>query len=335
MDHATQAMHPAPETVHFAGSRLRILVPGETADGVFSLIEVTKPAGSRTPPHLHADEDEAVYVLDGELTVEAGGHTVTLAAGGVATLPREAAHRLSNAGAGAARYLLLCTPAGFDAYARDAGIAATDPLAPAAPPTEPDIARMRALAPDFNITMLTEADLAAPGAPPVQMAPERLTGPSDLDAVRVEVVGETGVAETDPCLTRAAMPPGSFVGLHAHGHREVIYVAAGRLEVALAPRGADDWRVLEAGEAVNIAPDVPHALRNVSDATATAVMVWDRRAVQFFRDMAADVAGTPPGSQAAAARMAQQAATEARYGYRVGSAEENAAIGLRLGGPSE
>src|ERR1700754_3843878 len=41
--------------------------PPEPTAGAFALVEASVPPGGGPPPHLHTREDEAFYLLDGEL----------------------------------------------------------------------------------------------------------------------------------------------------------------------------------------------------------------------------------------------------------------------------
>jgi quercetin dioxygenase-like cupin family protein len=102
-----------------AGARLNVLgVPhrymakgAETAGG-FSLWESVYPPGAATPPHTHAHEDEAFYVLDGELLIEVDGAPAPrrVAPGGFFFGARGRRHVIRNAGSRPARVLVLCAP---------------------------------------------------------------------------------------------------------------------------------------------------------------------------------------------------------------------------------
>jgi quercetin dioxygenase-like cupin family protein len=99
-----------------AGFDTTVLLFGERSDGRISIVENVLPPHWQGPPlHVH-DFDEAFYVLEGELTFQladerltAGPGTLAFAAGGVP-------HTLANLAGRQARYLLTCTPAGFERY---------------------------------------------------------------------------------------------------------------------------------------------------------------------------------------------------------------------------
>jgi mannose-6-phosphate isomerase-like protein (cupin superfamily) len=62
------------------------------------------------PLHLHRNDDEGWYVLEGKLGVRVGGDVVEARAGSGVLVPRRTAHTYWNAGAGLLRYLLVMTP---------------------------------------------------------------------------------------------------------------------------------------------------------------------------------------------------------------------------------
>ena len=62
------------------------------------------------PLHLHRNDDEAWYVLEGALCVRRGDEVVEVRAGSGVLVPRGTAHTYWNPGTGLCRYLLLMTP---------------------------------------------------------------------------------------------------------------------------------------------------------------------------------------------------------------------------------
>jgi quercetin dioxygenase-like cupin family protein len=71
-------------------------------------------AGRAVEPHAHADEDDAFYVLEGELVFEVGGEEVVAPAGTFVLVPPGVEHGFRNAGLEPARILNIHAPAGFD-----------------------------------------------------------------------------------------------------------------------------------------------------------------------------------------------------------------------------
>lgn len=94
------------------GTVLTFIVTGKDTGGAFFMVEISVAPGGGTPPHIHHREDESFRMLEGTLTIQVGGDTITASAGDFAFLPREVAHSFKNTGDGYAKALVLTTPAG-------------------------------------------------------------------------------------------------------------------------------------------------------------------------------------------------------------------------------
>jgi quercetin dioxygenase-like cupin family protein len=94
----------------------RVLLRGEESGGAIALVEMSVPPRWQGPPLHHHEFDEAFYVLDGELTFQVEDAVITKRAGELAFAPRGVAHTLANHSDAPARYVLVCTPAGFERY---------------------------------------------------------------------------------------------------------------------------------------------------------------------------------------------------------------------------
>ena len=88
----------------------------EQTGGHVALVENTVPPRWAGTPLHHHGFDEAWYVLDGTLTLQLGEEVRTAGPGSVTFAPRDAVHAVANHGDVPARYLLVCTPAGFERY---------------------------------------------------------------------------------------------------------------------------------------------------------------------------------------------------------------------------
>ena len=94
----------------------KVLLRSEETDGQVSVMENVMPAGAKGPPLHEHDFDEAFYVIEGELTFQVEDQLITARAGELAFAPRNVAHTLANRSDAPARYVLVCTPAGFERY---------------------------------------------------------------------------------------------------------------------------------------------------------------------------------------------------------------------------
>ncbi|WP_238011399.1 cupin domain-containing protein [Dactylosporangium sp. AC04546] len=91
-----------------------VLATGEDTNGGYSVIEQFMPVGSGPPPHIHPFEDEAFYILAGEMTAIIGGQEVVLGPGSLGHLPRNTVHEFKVTGTEVCHCLNYYTPAGFE-----------------------------------------------------------------------------------------------------------------------------------------------------------------------------------------------------------------------------
>src|SRR5258708_4046186 len=113
----------------------------ETA-GAFLLFEDQMIRGKVTPLHIHLEEDETFYVLEGEILVHIDGIEHRVGAGGMAMVPRGIPHAFKVVSA-TARVLTLLVPGTAEAFYR----AASDPATAESPVDGPvDFARVGAAA---------------------------------------------------------------------------------------------------------------------------------------------------------------------------------------------
>jgi quercetin dioxygenase-like cupin family protein len=104
-------------------------VPGAATGGAFALFELALPVGASVPPHRHPTEDEACYVVAGQVRIASGRHRATYGPGGCVVVPRGTRHALATAGPTPARVLVIVAPAADDgrAFAELAAGFATGP----------------------------------------------------------------------------------------------------------------------------------------------------------------------------------------------------------------
>ena len=104
-----------------AGEDVVVRASGDESGGSYDLIEVTIPPGPGvTPMHVHHEMDEAMYVLEGEVTVQFGDDRRVLEPGSYAMAPRGVPHTYRNSGDGEARVLFIDTPGNSWRYLEEA-----------------------------------------------------------------------------------------------------------------------------------------------------------------------------------------------------------------------
>jgi quercetin dioxygenase-like cupin family protein len=120
---------------------------GETTHGAFGLMEHwSMPPGFASPYHRHHLEDEAFYVLEGEIAFVCDGKWIHAGPGAYVFGPREIPHGFKVVGTTPARMLLLCAPAGFERFVLELREDFTS--------AAPDMAKLIALAAQYKIDIL-------------------------------------------------------------------------------------------------------------------------------------------------------------------------------------
>jgi quercetin dioxygenase-like cupin family protein len=126
---------------------------GEDTGGAYSLTDSVVPPGGGPPPHIHHREDEAFWVLEGELEVMVGESTFKASAGSFVHLPKDIPHSYENIGPGPARFITLIVPAGLERFFEEVGKPESDVSSP--PPFgEEDIDKLLAIAPKYGAEIL-------------------------------------------------------------------------------------------------------------------------------------------------------------------------------------
>ncbi len=81
----------------------------------FNMAIVTLTPNSDGPPvHTHQDEDDAFYILSGELQMEAAERSLLAGPGTFILIPPGVQHSFSNRTAREVRFINIHAPAGFD-----------------------------------------------------------------------------------------------------------------------------------------------------------------------------------------------------------------------------
>ena len=125
---------------------------GSDTVGAYSLLEITAPAGGGPPLHIHTKEDEAVYIIEGEITYQIGDRSIKANAGAFVLMRKGIPHtfRVETA----AKALVILSPPGFENYFIEGGRSAEAKTLPP-PPHEPtDFERLRAIAAKYGNNVL-------------------------------------------------------------------------------------------------------------------------------------------------------------------------------------
>jgi len=143
-------LHPhisttAEPPVYFLGLPTRVIETAEKTNGAFGIIENVMPSGFASPYHTHHLEDEAFYVVEGQLAVLCGSDWTLAGPGTYVFGPREIPHGFRVVGDAPVRMLLLCAPAGFAQFVIDLSEKA---------PALPDMTKLISVAAKYQVDIL-------------------------------------------------------------------------------------------------------------------------------------------------------------------------------------
>lgn len=136
----------------FLGTLVVDRVTAEDTDGAYSITEHRLSPDYETPFHRHRREGEAFYILEGEFTIYTEDGTLVATPGQTGFLPANHAHGYRITSDEPARKLVIIWPGGFEQFFHEAGESATERTIPE--PTEPDIEKLEALAPKYDLELL-------------------------------------------------------------------------------------------------------------------------------------------------------------------------------------
>lgn len=134
------------------GFLARLKATGAQTGGAFSLVDELCPPGYATPFHIHHAEDEAFYILEGEVTIFCGDQRIKAGPGTYVYGPREIPHGFRIEGTQPGRLLILATPSGFDQFITESGEPAPALTLPPAAPL--DLEKLNAAAAKYQIELL-------------------------------------------------------------------------------------------------------------------------------------------------------------------------------------
>jgi mannose-6-phosphate isomerase-like protein (cupin superfamily) len=129
------------EAIWYVNNRATIKATAAQTGGVFGLVEMLVAPNHPIPLHIHHAEDEAFWVLEGELTVQAGSTMYTAGPGSFVFGPKGIPHTFRVDSSTPARLLVLMVPGGGEAFFIEAGRPAEGDGLPQ--PQPPDLVQLQ------------------------------------------------------------------------------------------------------------------------------------------------------------------------------------------------
>ena len=120
--------------------------------GAYAIYEMTiAPNAPGPPPHRHAETSEAFYILEGSLTMTAGGQELIATPGALSIVPPGMTHTFSNPNPELAKVFKIISPGGFEDYFTEYGLPATTRSNPLAEVPMPDLEKAAKLAEKYGL----------------------------------------------------------------------------------------------------------------------------------------------------------------------------------------
>jgi quercetin dioxygenase-like cupin family protein len=137
------------KAVQIGGAGLGVVFKlfGTDTGGQFAIVEHPLAPGTLGgPSHVHHNEDEASYVLEGEIMLQIGDQLIQAPTGTLIFKPRGIPHTFWNQRSTPARILEIIAPAGFERYFEELSELVT-------PGSPPDIPRLVALGQKYDLEL--------------------------------------------------------------------------------------------------------------------------------------------------------------------------------------
>jgi len=133
----------------------RLASASETG-GAFEISVVAQPPGVATPLHVHTNEAEAFYILEGTMSYQAGHVVHHLTSGSFIYLPIGVPHAFRITGDSPARFLGIVAPGGLMDLYDEVGIPATEHRLPGADglPMDEEIRRWNEAGPRYGLRVV-------------------------------------------------------------------------------------------------------------------------------------------------------------------------------------
>lgn len=138
MTFAPRRRRPDAEALWFLDDLMIPLAKPSDTDGVLALIEGFYPAGDATPFHIHHQDHEALYVLEGEVTLYWGDEKKQAAPGDFLWAPKGVEHAIVVGTGGPARMLTMAFPGAFLDFVAELGVPASEHRLPDPRPIDPE-----------------------------------------------------------------------------------------------------------------------------------------------------------------------------------------------------
>ncbi|MCR2822071.1 cupin domain-containing protein [Lederbergia panacisoli] len=137
------------------GVKASFLVDGDDTQGRYSVIQMVERKGLEPPPHIHDNEDETFYVLEGEVTYFVEDKAIHATPGTYVYAPRGIRHTYALK-TEEAKVLDTTYPSGFENFVKELSVPVPEilPPIPDGPPSQEEVEKLVSIAAKYGINIL-------------------------------------------------------------------------------------------------------------------------------------------------------------------------------------
>jgi quercetin dioxygenase-like cupin family protein len=133
-----------------------------------------------------------------------------------------------------------------------------------------------------------------------------------------------------PCVIKGTVPAGVSVSMHSHDGIEAFYVLDGEIEVLSEKSGDFHWIKASRGDFIEVPGGARHGFRNRSQVPVVLLITTTSRLGRFFEEVGKPINQGENVDSPLPEEIQHFVRTAERYGYWLGTPEENAFVGISL-----
>jgi quercetin dioxygenase-like cupin family protein len=263
---ASEGTHP----IRILKRAVESVSAGQPANRLVALECVVCPEAVR-PPHLHREEDEMFYVLEGQLTYLLNDQIGIANPGASFYVPPGTIHAWRNDGSSDARVLVITRNEPIERFFESWSVSLSRGVS--------DTASIQRFCQEHNTELFAEPNEFAkplkkfgtqdgtaptPAAAFLRPASKQKSPPLQVFGIQIEILLTGDETSDTHCVYQLEIPPQAGLPLYLNKRAlESLYITSGQFELMV--EGRKYW--LQAGDFVSIPPGFEHGLRNIGETT--------------------------------------------------------------------
>jgi quercetin dioxygenase-like cupin family protein len=131
-----------------------------------------------------------------------------------------------------------------------------------------------------------------------------------------------------PCVIKGTIPPDGSVPIHRHSGVEACFVLSGTVEVLRDEGGEAHWIAASPGDFIEVPSNAKHGFRNRSQHPVVQLITISSKLGRLFQEIGRPITRGARPNPPSPDELQRLVKTCERYGYWLGTPEENASVGV-------